>query len=349
MANVAESIKTERESALTFAREVGQRLAKIEQSARGQEGAPAAPPVAPPAKVDELLAAAATVLAQVRELDGRLANTDAALNAIRARVLETGPVAHLAETDGAIKSLTDAAAALRKRVDDVAGLAQAANDAAAQSSGASSARAAEIAGSVEATTRRTAALEEALKGLQAAVSRPPAPDVDRASRLAVATVALRGAVERGDPFVAELTAVKPLVSDQAPLAPLEPFAATGVPGAGALARELSSLAVTLRRAPDHEPQGGGVLERLQAGAGKLVRIRPVDAPAAAEPGNAIALAEAQAMRGDLAGALATLAQLPAAERAPFEPWIRKAAGRATAVEQVAQLARAALDALGKTR
>jgi hypothetical protein len=324
--------------------ELGERLAKIEESVRRRDNAP----TEPLPRTDESLATSA-VLAQVRELEARLANTDASLNVIKARVLESGPAGRSADADGAIKSLTDAAAALRKRVDDVAGLAQAANDAAAQSSGASSARAAEIAGSVEATTRRTAALEESLKGLQAAASRPRAPDVDRAARFAVATVALRGAVERGDPFVAELTAVKPLVSDQAPLAPLEPFAATGVPGAGALARELSSLAVTLRRAPDHEPQGGGVLERLQAGAGKLVRIRPVDAPAAAEPGNAIALAEAQAMRGDLAGALATLAQLPAAERAPFEPWIRKAAGRATAVEQVGQLARAALDALGKTR
>ena len=230
----------------------------------------------------------------------------------------------------------------------MAGLAQAANDAAAQSSGALSARAAETAGVVEGVSRRMATLEDSLKGLQAAVSRP-APDVDRAARFAVAVLALRGAVERGDAFVAELAAVKPLVSDPASLAPLEPFAASGVPGTGALARELSSLAVALRKAPELEPQGGGLLDRLQAGAGKLVRIKPVDAPAAADAGDAIARVEVQTARGDLAGALAALGQLPAAERAAFEPWIRKAQGRTMAVEQVGQLAGAALDALGKTR
>jgi hypothetical protein len=285
----------------------------------------------------------------VRELEKRLANTDESLKAIRERVLESRPPGRPAAAESAIKSLADAAAALRQRVDEVAGLAQAANDAAAQSSGAFSARAAEIAGVVEGVSRRMAALEDSLKALQAAVSRPPAPDVDRAARFAVAVLALRAAVERGDAFVAELAAVKPLVSDPASLAPLEPFATTGVPGTGALARELSSLAVALRKAPEPEPQGGGLLDRLQAGAGKLVRIKPVDAPAAADAGDAIARVEVQTARGDLAGALAALGQLPAAERTAFEPWIRKAQGRTAAVEQVGQLASAALDALGKTR
>jgi hypothetical protein len=194
-----------------------------------------------------------------------------------------------------------------------------------------------------------ATLEDALKGLQATVSRPASPDVDRAARFAVAALALRGAVERGDPFASELAAVKPLISDQASLAPLEEFAAAGVPGAGALARELSSLVAARQKVSEPEPPGTGVVDRLQAAAGKLVRIRPVDAPAAEDAGDAMARVEIQAARGDLAGALATLAQLPTPARAAFEPWIKKAQARALAVERVAQVAGAALDALGKTR
>ena len=324
----------------TRVKEIDERLARVEEAARAQ------PPAAgPPANTDS----AAAVLAQVQELEKRLASTDASLTAVSERVRESGLAGRSAETDGAIKSLADASAALRGRVDEVAALAQAANDAAARSSGAFSARAAEIAGAVQGMSGRMAALEDTLKGLQAAVSRSTAPDVDRAARFAVAALALRGAVERGDPFASELASVKPLVSDPASLAPLEEFAATGVPGAGALARELSSLAAARQKVPEAEPPGSGVIDRLQAAAGKLVRIRPVDAPAAADAGDAIARVEIEAARGDLAGALATLAQLPTPERAAFEPWIKKAQARALAVERVAQVAGAALDALGKTR
>jgi hypothetical protein len=325
-------------------KDIGERMAKFEEAARATGSGPAGPP----AKTDEAPAATAAVLAQVRELEKRLASTDETLRAIRERAPEPRPAGRPAAVDGAFKSLTDAAAALRQRVDEVAGLAQAANDAATQSSGTFSARAAEIAGVVDGVSKRTAVLEDSLKGLQAAVSRPQAPDNDRAARFAVAALALRAAVERGDAFAAELAAVKPLVPDQASLAPLEPFAATGVPGTGVLARELSSLAATVRKASEQEPQGG-LLDRLQAGAGKLVRIKPIDAPAAADAGDAVARVEVQTARGDLAGAVAAAAQLPAAERTAFDPWIKKAQGRMAAVDQAGQLAGAALDGLGKTR
>jgi len=332
-------VKSALDAERTRVKEIDERLAKVEETARTQ------PPAAgSPASTDS----AAAVLAHVQELEKRVASTDASLTTVSERVREMG-LAGSAATDGAIKSLADASSALRGRVDELAALAQGANDAAARSSGAFGARAAEIAGAVETMNGRIAALEGTLKGLQAAVSRPTAPDVDRAARFAVAALALRGAVERGDPFASELAAMKPLVSDQASLAPLEEFAAIGVPAAAALARELSLLAAARQKVPEPEPPGAGVIDRLQAAAGKLVRIRPVDAPAAADAGDAIARVEIQAARGDLAGALAALAQLPTPERAAFEPWIKKAQGRALAVERVAQLAGAALDALGKTR
>src|SRR5207244_10326363 len=47
---------------------------------------------------------------------------------------------------------------------------------------------------------------------------------DRSVRLAVIAAGLRAAVERGEPFAAELAAAKSLAADPAALAPREPFA-----------------------------------------------------------------------------------------------------------------------------
>ena len=44
------------------------------------------------------------------------------------------------------------------------------------------------------------------------------------------------------PFTAELAAVKPLTTDAVALAAIEPFAASGVPSAAALGRELLAAA-----------------------------------------------------------------------------------------------------------
>ena len=63
--------------------------------------------------------------------------------------------------------------------------------------------------------------------------------------------------------------------DSDPARSLEPFATTGVPTAAALARELAALAPSLQQATSTPPRDGGFLEKLQAGAEKLVRIRPI--------------------------------------------------------------------------
>ena len=69
---------------------------------------------------------------------------------------------------------------------------------------------------IEALTARVAALEQAAKALRRNASRVTA-GADRAGRLAFVAVALRAAVERGEPFAQELAAAKPLVPDAAAL------------------------------------------------------------------------------------------------------------------------------------
>ena len=159
--------------------------------------------------------------------------------------------------------------------------------------------------------------------------------------------ALKGAVERGDPFAAELAAANALAPDAKALAPLDAFAAAGVPAAAALARELAALSPALTQAAGAPAREGGFLDKLQASAEKLVRVRPAEEIAGADPAAVVSRAEAKAARADLAGALAELGELPAAARAPAEPWIKKAQARAAALEASRRLAADALAALGK--
>jgi hypothetical protein len=199
---------------------------------------------------------------------------------------------------------------------------------------------------LEALASRVDAIERGEKAVEAELARRT-DSGDRLLRLAVIAATLKGAVERGGPFAAELNAAKAFAPDAKTLAPLEPFAAAGVPTAAALARELSALAPALYQAAGAPAREGSFLDKLQASAEKLVRVRPAEEIAGAEPAAVVSRAEAKAARADLAGALAELAQLPAAARAPAEPWIKQAQARAAALEASRRFAADALVALGK--
>ena len=62
------------------------------------------------------------------------------------------------------------------------------------------------------------------------------------------------------------------------------------------------------------PQGG-FLEKLEANAGRLVRIRPVEAPAGDDASAVLARVEIDAAKADIAAALADIGKLPEAARA----------------------------------
>jgi hypothetical protein len=194
---------------------------------------------------------------------------------------------------------------------------------------------------------RIATLERADKTMQDEFARKSDAPSDRATRLAITASALKSAVERGESFTAELAAVRRLAADPALLEPLAPFAASGVPSAAALARELSALVPELRRAADGGPREGGLLDRLQANAERLVRVRPVGEVAGDDPAAVIARVDADAARTDVSGALAELQKLPPAVRAPAEGWIGKAQARVPAIDAAQKFAAAALAVLGK--
>jgi len=191
-------------------------------------------------------------------------------------------------------------------------------------------------GEVEALANRVTAVER---------SEQAAARDDRTVRLALAASALNAAVERGDAFAAELAAAKALGADPKLLAALEPFARAGVPAAAVLARQFSALAPALQAAGAPPPEG--VLGRLQMNAEKLVRIRRVDEAPGSDAAAIVARSEAKAARGDLAGAVSELAQLPPNARAPAEAWIKSAQARIAAIDASRRLASDALAGLGK--
>lgn len=310
------------------------------------------------------IAAAEQAVAQVKALEARLAQAEAALGRTPQGAADPELGKRIAAVDEAAKSLAAALADLRRRVDEVATVAQAAREAAARmpsTPGAPSAAVAGISTEIQNLGRRIAALEvtakelqtglasanATAKELQAGLASANAPDRerDRVARFAAATLALRQAVEAGAPFAGELAAVKALSEDAARLAPLEPFAAAGVPSAATLARELPAVTAAAKPPAGGDSGNTGFFERLQQGAARLVRIRPADAPAPADAGDVIGRVRAAAARGDFEAALAEAEKLPPAARAPLEPWLQKVRARNAALAAARDLARAGLEAL----
>lgn len=246
----------------------------------------------------------------------------------------------VAAADNAMKSLGLALAALNKRSDDIAGSATQARERAetaekavtelrgnvqdvskTAASGASST-------DIDALQKRIAALEQSAQAARDAIAKTGASDA--AARLALSAAALRDAAASGAPYAALLAQAKALGADASLLAALEPFAADGVPSAASLAQELRAVLPGMIKATEPAP-GGGFLEKLQANASNLVRVRPVGAPAGDDSAAVLARVDRAVANADIGAALAELAKLPEATHAPAQAWIAKANARQSAL------------------
>ena len=314
------------------------------------------PVAADPRAVADLggrVSAAEQAMSRLADLDSRLGKAEQGV----ARAEQAAAAPRAAQTDQALTTRVAALeAAIRplaefgSRVDgastaarDAKSRADAAFEAAQKNAAAPAAQAADHK-EIETLGTRVAALEQALKSSEARVA--ATAGADKAGRLAFVAVALRATVERGDPFAQELAAVRPLVADAKALGPLEPFAASGLPRAAALARELSSLTTPMLAAAGGPPREG-FIDRLQANAERLVRIRPINEAPGDDPATVIARADVKAAHGDLAGAVGELTALPAAVRAPAQGFIARAQAREAALAAARKLADDAVGALAK--
>ena len=120
------------------------------------------------------------------------------------------------------------------------------------------------------------------------------------------------------PTPAELAIVKPLATDTAAIAALEPFAATGVPSQTALGLELAAIVRPMLRAAGEVAARRRLPRQAPANAEKLVRIRPADEARGDDRTAILSRIEQRAAQGNVAGALSELAKLPAEARAPAQ-------------------------------
>ncbi|MFH1341911.1 MAG: hypothetical protein ABIL01_12015 [Pseudomonadota bacterium] len=202
---------------------------------------------------------------------------------------------------------------------------------------------------LSAINERIAQIERAVRAQSAEITRESArPADDVPLRRVVAAALLDVLVRTGDPYPAAISAAKALASNPDALKPLEEFAASGVPNAARLSRELLTLVPKLSPpAPGSSTTGTGIVERLQAGAAKLVRIERSDATGN-DRGAVVARVTAAALRNDFAEARRELKTLAPADRAAAQAWLDKADARDAALAASRQFAADAMAALAKS-
>jgi hypothetical protein len=195
---------------------------------------------------------------------------------------------------------------------------------------------------------RIAGLERAARAQSAETAQENAkPADDVPLRRIVASALLDVLVRIGEPYSAALAAAKSLAPSPDVLKPLDGFAAKGVPSPAGLSRELLTLVPKLSPpAPENSTTGTGIVDRLQAGAAKLVRIERTDT-AGNDRGAVVARATAAALRNDLAEARRELNTLAPADRAAAQAWLDKCDARDAALAASRQFATEAMAALAK--
>ncbi|MHC4050914.1 COG4223 family protein [Bradyrhizobium sp. 25ACV] len=153
---------------------------------------------------------------------------------------------------------------------------------------------------------------------------------DKPLRHVVAAALLDVAVRHGDAYESQLAAARAMAAKPDMLKPLDTFAASGIPTPVALSRELLNIVPKLSPPAETQTSGTGIVERLQAGASKLVRIERTDG-VGNDRGAIVARVTAAALRNDFLEARRELKTLAEADRAPAQAWLDKADARDAAL------------------
>ncbi|UWU92833.1 COG4223 family protein [Bradyrhizobium sp. CB1015] len=170
---------------------------------------------------------------------------------------------------------------------------------------------------------------------------------DKPLRYVVAASLLDVAVRHGDPYQTQLATARSLTAKPDMLKPLEAFASSGIPAAAALSRELLNIVPKLSPPAEAPSSEAGIVERLQAGASKLVRIERTDG-VGNDRGAIVSRVTAAALRSDFAEARRELKTLPVADRAAAQAWLDKADARDAALAASRKFADDAMADLAKS-
>ncbi|MDO3443011.1 COG4223 family protein [Agrobacterium sp. V1] len=182
---------------------------------------------------------------------------------------------------------------------------------------------------VDGLTEKIAALETALQSERSAQAsatadltrrltdaetkiNEPRDDIEVAR--AIASAALKAAIDRGGPFLTELDTLSKVTPDDPAIASLQSFAATGVPSRSELMQKFPDVANAMLSAINQPDPNQGIMERLTESAFSLVKVRPVGNIEGETPDAMIARMENKLRNGDLQGAALEWNGLPEAAR-----------------------------------
>lgn len=146
--------------------------------------------------------------------------------------------------------------------------------------------------------------------LDAAEQKLDAPASDVQLARAIAVTALKTAIDRGGPFLAELDALKSISPDDAAVAGLAGDATTGVDNRSDLTAAFPDVAAGMLDAVRYNDPDQGIMSRLVDSASALVRVRPVGSIDGEGPDAVVARIENKLTNGDLKGAALEWDALP---------------------------------------
>ncbi|WFU41205.1 hypothetical protein QA640_01290 [Bradyrhizobium sp. CB82] len=279
----------------------------------------------------------------VDALSGRLAAVETKINKPAAPAADPAAAARLDALDKSVAALRSDVAILRTQSDK---LGSALNDVK------SAPRDAGATPDLSGVTDRIAQLERTIKAERAELAQQGEKIADAKStddmalRRVVAAALLDVAVRHNDPYAAQLAAAKSFAPDSETLKPLETFASSGIPNPVMLSRDLLNIVPKLSPPAEAQTSGNGIVERLQAGASKLVRIERTDG-VGNDRGAIIARVTAAALRSDFNEARRELKTLPEADREAAKAWLDKADARDAALAASRKFADDAMADLAK--
>ncbi|MBY3443685.1 hypothetical protein HFN83_13775 [Rhizobium laguerreae] len=149
------------------------------------------------------------------------------------------------------------------------------------------------------------------KRLEEAEKKLNAPREDVAVARAIAAAALKAAIDRGGPFLAELDTFAGVAPDDPAAADLRAFAETGIPSRTELVGEVPDVATAIVEAVNQPDPNQSWSDRLMSSAKSLVTVRPVGNIEGESVEAIAARIEEKVKNGDLPGASAEWNSLPA--------------------------------------
>jgi hypothetical protein len=334
-----------------------QQIAQLQQRMQALQNRPAPAASVEPKTIDALSQRVAQLEATLKsspKSSGADPQTSQKLTDLQNTV--TPLTQRLSSAESALKSGDTALSALNKRIDDIAANASQARTAAdsadksvtqmqTQMKDLARVQASTVTrADIDSLQQKVSSLEQAEQSARNAIEQSAA--TTSATRLALAAQALRNAVTGGAPYQAELAQAKALGADANKLAPLQNFAGNGLPSAAALAQQLRALLPQMQKiAAPRAQASGSFLDRLEANAGTLVRVSPVNAPSGDRPADVLARLEVEAAHNDIDAAAADIGKLPQAAQAPAKDWLTRVKARHAALAAANDLAASSARAL----